>query len=291
MNEHKKEHRPVAVVVDSTCDTSAPLRPRLRTVPLTVNFDGEEFLDGVTITTRQFYEKLIESDALPTTSQPSPAAFAAVFREEIAAGRDVLVVTVSSQLSGTHQSAVLAAEEFPGRVFVVDSTNAAIGAGVLAELALRLVDEGLGAAGIAARLEREREDIRLIALLDTLEYLHKGGRLSRTAALAGGMLSIKPVVHLKDGAIELLGKARGSRRANNLLLREIEAAGGVDFDRPLLLGYTGLSDLLLQKYIEDSAPLWQDHRGALPVTGIGSAIGTHAGPGAIAVAFFRRGRG
>ena len=132
----------------------------------------------------------------------------------------------------------------------------------------------------------EKKNIRIVAMLDTLEYLKKGGRISKTVAFAGGMLNIKPVVSINDGQIQILGKARGSRQGNNLLVQEITKAGGVDFDKPVLLGYTGLSDLLLKKYVSDSASLWQEHVNDLPVAAIGSVVGTHAGPGAVAVAFF-----
>ncbi|MBQ1235910.1 MAG: DegV family protein, partial [Oscillospiraceae bacterium] len=107
-------------------------------------------------------------------------------------------------------------------------------------------------------------------------------------AIAGGILNIKPVLAIDDGEIKILGKARGSKQGNNFLVSEIEKAGGVDFERPVLLGYTGLSNALLVKYIEDSKKLWEDNRASLNSTIIGSVIGTHAGPGAIAVAFFRK---
>ena len=107
-------------------------------------------------------------------------------------------------------------------------------------------------------------------------------------AFAGGILSIKPVVSLRDGAVAILGKARGSRQGNNLLMKEIENAGGVDFGKPILLGYTGLTDVLLQKYVADSAALWEGFVEELTVTDIGSVVGTHVGPGAIATAFFKK---
>jgi len=150
------------------------------------------------------------------------------------------------------------------------------------------LDSGLDAPAIARQLAREREDICVVALLDTLEYLKRGGRISKTVAFAGGLLNIKPVISLADGELQMLGKARGSRQGNNLLVSQIEKAGGVDFSRPLLLGYTGLSDLLLQKYMEDSRAIWETGTQRLQTTMIGSVIGTHAGPGAIAVAFFRK---
>jgi DegV family protein with EDD domain len=206
----------------------------------------------------------------------------------VEAGDTVVAITLSAKLSGTYQSAVIAAAEFPGRVFVIDSASAAIGTGILIEYALQLVDEGLSAEEIAQKLLAQRERIYVVAMLDTLEYLKKGGRISKTVAFAGELLSIKPVVSIEGGEVKLLGKARGSKQGNNLLVKQIQAAGGVDFSMPLLLGYTGLSDVLLQKYITDSAILWESYRKELPRTLIGSVIGTHVGPGAVAVAFFSK---
>lgn len=278
----------VRIIVDSTSDVKAQVKQRLTVVPLTVHFGDREYVDGVTIDHRSFYEKLVESDVLPTTSQASPAAFADIFQSVTQAGDTAVVLTISSKLSGTCQSARIAAQDYPGSIFVVDSQSAAIGAGILAEYALRLADSGLDAAKIASILEQERERICIVALLDTLEYLKKGGRISAAVAFAGGLLSIKPVISLEDGEIKILGKARGSRQGNNLLVQQIEKAGGVDFEKPLLLGYTGLSDALLHKYMEDSKALWEAGTDDLQYTPIGSVIGTHAGPGAIAVAFFKR---
>lgn len=278
----------VRIITDSAADLPRPCRPEVTVLPMTVTFGDEQFRDGVDLTHRQFYEKLIEGDALPTTSQINPAQFEEAFRPAVEAGEDVVAVVLSSKLSGTCQSARIAAESFPGHVFVVDSENAAIGEQILVRRALDLLDQGLDAAAIAARLEAERRDIRLIALLDTLEYLKRGGRISPSVALVGGLLSVKPVIAVEHGEVVLLGKARGSKNGNNLLVQEIRKTGGVDFDRPYLLGYTGLEDSLLQKYIADSAALWAEHTDALPTGSIGGTIGAHVGPGAVAVAFFQR---
>lgn len=278
----------VRIVVDSTADVTDEVRAKLSVVPLTVHFGEQEYVDGITINHKQFYEMLVETDVLPTTSQPSPEAFAQVFRQAQEAGEQVVALTVSSKLSGTCQSAMIAAADFPDSVWVVDTKTVAIGCGILAELAVRLKEEGLSAEEIVARLEEERENIRVIALLDTLEYLKKGGRISKTVAFAGGLLSIKPVVTIQNGEIHILGKARGSKQGNNLLVTEIQKAGGVDFTKPLMLGYTGLSDALLEKYVLDSGALWDGHGDCIRSTPISSVIGTHAGPGAIAVAFFKQ---
>ena len=277
----------VRIVVDSTADVSDEIRAKLSVVPLTVHFGEQEYVDGITINHKQFYEMLVETDVLPTPSQPSPEAFAQVFRQAQEAGEQVVALTVASKLSGTCQSAMIAAADYPGTVWVVDTKTVAIGCGILAELAVRLKEEGLSAPEIAVRLEEERENVRVIALLDTLEYLKKGGRISKTVAFAGGLLSIKPVVTIQDGEISILGKARGSKQGNNLLVTEIQKSGGVDFSKPLMLGYTGLSDALLEKYVLDSGSLWDGHGDCLQSTAICSVIGTHAGPGAIAVAFFK----
>ena len=276
----------VRIVIDSTTDLSPAMQGRVTVVPLTVFFGQEAYVDGVSITHRQFYEKLVESDVMPTTSQATPQDFARVFREAVEAGDTVVALTLSEKLSGTCQSAMLAAQEYPGKVFVVDTHSVTIGAGILVQRAVELAQTGMEAAALARQMEQERDSIRIVALLDTLEYLRRGGRISRTAALAGSLLSIKPVIGVRDGVIEVLGKARGSKQGNNLLVRQIEEAGGVDFTRPVLLGYTGLSDELLRKYVQDSAALRQGHVEQLPQAMIGSVVGTHAGPGAVAVAFF-----
>lgn len=277
----------VRIIVDSTADVSATIQHRLTVVPLTVHFGLQEYIDGVTITRRAFYEKLIESDTLPSTSQATPASFAPIFEEVAANGESAVVLTISSKLSGTCQSAMIAAADYPN-IYVVDSLSAATGTGILAELALRLVDQGLCAEDIAVKLTEERENVCLIALLDTLEYLKRGGRITKAAAFAGGLLSIKPVISLQNGEVVMRGKARGSKQGSNLLIKEIETAGGVDYEKPVLLGYSGLSDALLRKYIADSAFLWEGKLSTLQIAQVGSVIGTHAGPGAIVASFFKK---
>lgn len=277
----------VKIITDSTADFTAAEAAELGIdiVHLRTRFGDEEYIDGVDITPHQFYEKLVESDVLPTTSQPSPAEFEAAFASALEEAGEVVAITISSALSGTYQSAVIAAETFGDRVRVVDSLSASIGEQVIVRRAVQLAAEGLSAAELAGRIEAERGDVCVLALLDTLEYLKRGGRISAAAAFAGGVLAIKPVITLRDGAVALVGKARGSKNGGNLLNQFAEKRG-IDFSRPYLLGYTGLSDALLMKYAADSGELWRSYTEELPVTAIGSVIGTHGGPGAIAVAFF-----
>ena len=275
------------IIVESTSDLLPGIKERVHVVPLTVRFGEEEYIDGVTINHKVFYEKLVESDVLPTTSQATPHAFAEEYEKAAKAGESAVVITVSSKFSGTYQSAVIAAQEYDN-IYVVDSSSVAIGGAILIERALELLDEGLDAKEIAERLEEEKKNIVIVALVDTLEYLKKGGRISKTVAFAGNVLNIKPVLAVIDGEILMLGKARGSKQGNNLLVQEIEKAGGIDFSRPILLGFTGLSDALLLKYIEDSKYIWEEGLEKVRYTTIGSVIGTHVGPGAIAVAFYKK---
>lgn len=275
------------IIVDSTADLLPQIKEQVHVVPLTVHFGEEEYIDGVTIDHKAFYEKLVETDVHPSTSQATPAAFEAEYEKAKQAGEAAVVITLSSKLSGTYQSAMIAAQDYDN-IFVVDSGSVAIGGGILVELALQLIHEGLTAQEIAQRLEEEKEKIVIVALVDTLEYLKRGGRVSKTVAFAGTLLNIKPVLAVACGEIQMLGKARGSKQGNNLLVQEIEKAGGVDFTKPVLLGYTGMSDILLRKYIEDSKHLWEGNLDEVRYTTIGSVIGTHAGPGAVAVAFFKK---
>ena len=278
----------VRIIVDSSTDVGEQYRSRIEVVPLTLHFGDQEYFDGVTIDKQEFYRKLVESDVLPTTSQATPAMFDSVFREVAAAGDSAVVICLSSKLSGTYQSACIAAEDYEN-IYVVDSLSVAIGTGVLAEYAVRCAEEGMPASLIASLVTQRREDICVIALLDTLEYLKKGGRISKTVAFAGGVLNIKPVVTVSEGEVALIGKARGSRNGNNLLVEKIRQAGGVDFTLPVLLGYTGLSSALLDKYVEDSRELWKDALEEIPRSLLCSVIGTHVGPGAVAAAFFKKG--
>ena len=276
----------VKFIVDSASDILPEECAQLGLIhlPMKVIFGTEEYADAVDMTHREFYEKLIESDELPTTCQIPPAEFAEACEKVVAAGDEAVVVTVSGKLSGTYQSAMIAAMEYPGKVFVVDSRSVSLGQRILIQHGLSLAEQGFGAEDIARMLEFQREKIRVMALLDTLEYLKKGGRLS--SAVAGTLLSIKPVIGLDDGAVAMIGKARGSKQGNNLLRLLISQCGGINFEMPFCLAYSGLSDAMLKKYITDSAELWQGKTECLPIATVGCAIGAHTGPGAIAIAFF-----
>lgn len=225
---------------------------------------------------------------LPTTSQVTPAAFQKVFQEVADAGDTAVVVTISGKLSGTYQSAMIAREGYEEKIFIVDSENVCVGERALAMRGLALIQEGMSAEETAAVLDREKHQIRLIALLDTLEYLQKGGRISKTVAIAGSLLSIKPVIALENGEVSLIGKARGFKKGNTLLREMIEKTNGIDFKRPCYFAYSGLSDEAMKKFVGDNEDLWKEGDKVPAVTTIGTVIGTHAGPGAIAIAFFEK---
>ena len=278
----------VKIVIDSSADVAENLKGRFEVVPLPIYFGDEKFIDGVNLTHAEFYGRLKNSEQLPKTSQATPFDYEEVFEKIVSAGDDAVVITIAEKLSGTYQSAVIAAKKFAGRVYVVDSKTVTLASGILAEYALRLVGRGIGAEELAKELETARERVRLVAMVDTLEYLKKGGRISKTVAFAGELLSFKPVVSVEDGEVKMLGKARGAKQGNNLLELEIEKAGGVDYEQPILLGYSGTDDTNLRKYISDFSHLWEGRKDSLNIAEIGSVVGTHAGPGAIGVAFFAK---
>lgn len=281
----------IKLMVDSAADISKVEAKQLgiEMIPMVITFDNEDYYDGVDILPTEFYEKLIESDTLPKTSQVTPFRFEEAFKKLTANGDEVIVITLSSKLSGTYAAAASAAEKFDGKVCVVDSLNAAIGERLLVEYALRLIGEGkLNLQEIAAELDERKTKIRLMALLGTLEYLKKGGRISAAVAFAGEILSLKPVIALVDGEVKLVGKALGSRKGNNLLNTLVEKSNGIDFAMPYGVVYSGLDKSLLDKYVKDSAKLWEASTNRVPEYVIGATIGTHVGPGAVGVAFFEK---
>ena len=186
----------VRFIVDSGADILPAECEKLGIVhlPLKVYFGETEYADAVDLSHQEFYEKLVESDTIPTTSQIGPGEFADAMEQIVSAGDTAVVVTISGKLSGTYQSAVIAASEYPDRVFVVDSENVSLGMRILVQYGLSLLEKGYTAQQIAAELDMQKKHIQIIALLDTLEYLKKGGRISSAVALAGSLLSIKPVI-------------------------------------------------------------------------------------------------
>ena len=256
----------IAIITDSASDIKQNNNKNITVLPLTVSFDDNHYKDGVDLTPDDFYMKLIESSTLPKTSQISPYDFEQAYDNLLKSVDKIIVVTLSSKLSGTYQSACIAASEYEGKVYVVDSENVTVGEQILVDYAVSLINKNICVEDIVKQLNTMKKRIRLVALLDTLEYLKKGGRISSGAAF--------------------LGKARGSKQGNNFLIQQVQAYGGIDYSLPVLLGYTGYSTVLMDKYIKDSKELWEGKILIPPVVQVGATIGTHIGPGGIAVAFF-----
>lgn len=275
----------IRIITDSASDIlqSDAKEMGITVIPLKTIFSTGEYIDGVNLSHTEFFEKLIETREISKTSQITPMEYIEEYSKY--PNDEVIVITLSKKLSGCYQSAALAANEF-NNVYVVDSENATIGERLLVELAVKLVGMGKTAKEIIEIIEKKK-DICLVALLDTLEYLKKGGRISFATAYIGTLLNIKPVITIDEGKVKSLGKARGSKNGNNMLRKLVNEAGGMDLSLPYAVAYSGLSDALLKKYLEDNKDLYPKDINDLPLRTIGSTIGTHVGPGAIAVAFFR----
>ena len=276
----------IKITCDSTCDLPQALYAKydVEVIALSVALGEELHRDGVDISAPELFAYVKESSNLPKTSAVSMGEYLDVFGKYVSEGKTVIHINISSSLSASHQNAVLAAQELEN-VYVVDSRNLSTGSGHLVIEAAEMIAQGLDAETIVARLNEMKERLDASFGLQTLEYLQKGGRVSKTVAIAGGLLNVKPIIGLTEGEIKMLGKARGNKQANALMNKEI-ARLGVDFSKPILLGYTGTDDALLRKYMEESSDLWEGR--VLPSTIVSAVIGTHAGPGAVAVAFFSK---
>ena len=254
-------------------------------IPLNVTLeDGSILRDGIDMTPTEYYAHLASCRKLPTTSQPSPELFEKFYLEAAAAGDEVLGIFLSHELSGTWQCARLAADLVNvDNVLFVDSANVCLGEGLLVRLAVQLRAAGRTLVQIATDLEHAKEHLHLVAAIDDLKYLRKGGRLPAAVAVAGGMLGIKPLITIQDGKVAMAGKARGLPGAYVALFKKVEEMGGINPAFPALAGYTVSPREVapIQTYLRDN--LQQED---LLVRQIGCVIGTHAGPGAFGIAFF-----
>lgn len=276
----------VRIITDSTSDITPKEAYELgiSIAPLKVIFGETEYRDNIDITNEEFYEKLAASKNLPTTTQPAVNDFISLY--ESAPEDEIVVITISSKLSGTMQSATIAAESVEGKkIYIVDSETATLSLNILVRRAIQLRDQGLSGLEIAVKLDEEKKDIVLLAVVDTLTYLQKGGRVSKTAAVAGGLLGIKPILTINDGVIEVIGKERGSAKAYKFIHDTGLGLGTPDFSRPCALGFTAkgdnmekLRDVIAKEFCIDG----------MTIDSIGAAIGTHVGPGAAAITYFKK---
>ncbi len=278
----------VKIIIDSNADFLEKEAKALGFLymPIPVQFDGEEYLDGVTLLPSTFYEKLEKCKSLPQTSLINEFRWREAFEEATADGSEVVAITISSKLSGTYQAAVNASKDFAGKVHVVDSLNATFGEGALALYARELRNEGISAKELAARLDERKKDICVYASIDTLKYLKMGGRISAASALIGNTLSIKPIIAVIDGEVKVVGKAMGAKKSFALLNSMIEKAGAIDFSMPMGYVWSGNDESNLDKYKKEVAPLIGNRD--LPSYVLSCSIGSHVGPGAVGLVFFKK---
>ena len=278
----------VKFIIDSASDVMPAECKKLGVIhiPLSVCFGDKVYADAVEMNHKKFYKMLTSGkEPHPTTSQASPAVFAEAMESVVRAGDTAVVITVSSGLSGTYQSACIAAQDFEGKVFVVDSMSVTLGERLLLQYGIRLANEGLDAAAIAQRLDAIKSKVRLFARVDTLEYLRKGGRIGAASAVVGTMLNIKPIITIQDGKVESIAKARGAKAADKQLRELVAKSGGIDFSKPVCAAYSGLEEEPLKTFLADSSEMLCGTE--VPIAVIGSVIGVHAGPGAVAIGFFQ----
>ena len=280
----------IRILTDSASDILPAEAEQLgvTVIPLNVTLeDGSILRDGIDMTPTEYYAHLASCRKLPTTSQPSPELFEKFYLEAAAAGDEVLGIFLSHELSGTWQCAKLAADlANVDNVLFVDSATVCLGESLLVRLAVQLRDAGKTLVQIATDLEHAKEHLHLVAAIDDLKYLRKGGRLPAAVAVAGGMLGIKPLITIKDGKVAMAGKARGLPGAYVALFKKIDELGGVHPDFEAVAGYSSsLREVQpIENYFRENL-----HMGEPLVRQIGCVIGTHAGPGAFGLAFFDKG--
>lgn len=278
----------IKIITDSTSDIDVAYAKELNIdiVPLKVIIDGKEYKDRVDLQPDQFYSLLEKSEVLPTTSQPSPQEFLNYYEEAKEKGDSVIVMTLSGTISGTYQSANIAKDlaEYEN-IYVIDSLNATQALRLLVLKAIALREEGKDAETIFNELQAYKERVRIVAFVDTLEYLCKGGRMSKTVAAAGTLLKVKPIIGLRDGKLEMFSKAREAVKATAKIIELIHEDGEIDFNEPICIGYTG-SDEGLEKFeqaLRDEFKFDDVLHGF-----VGPVIGTHAGPGARLIAYVKK---
>ena len=277
----------VAIVTDSASDLPPEVAARqgIAIVPLVVTFGTETFKANVTLTTDQFWDRMLAPDApFPTTAAASPGDFLAEFGRAFDAGAPAVVcVDVSGSLSGTLKSAQIATSMLPDReIHVVDSRTASMGVGMLAQLGAELASEGVSGGEIARVLEARKGDIDLFVALDTIEYLKRGGRISGARAAIGTMLSIKPIITVIDGVVENADRERSRAKARERTLQLLTAK---PLERATILHTTNADwEDFHDRFLERSGL----PASAVQVMTVGPSVGPHLGPGCVGAVVMRR---
>lgn len=267
----------IRIITDSTSNISQEEAKKMGidVVPLNIFFDEGIYKDGIDLMPEEFYEKLLQSKNLPKTSQPSPSEFIKIYEDAKSENEIVIAILISSKLSGTYHFA-LSAKEMAGNenVYVIDSLTTIMGLRILVEEALELRNNGASVSEIVNHIETTKEKIRIFGVVDTLEYLHKGGRLSKTSAIIGNFLHVKPIIGLDEGEISLAGKARGTNRAIKEVLLYLKKHP-VNLNRRVYFGYTG-EKTKMEKLINEVSDIYSiaEPKDQL----VGGVIGTHTGP-------------
>lgn len=277
----------IRIITDSSSDITVEEAKQLgvELVPLHVIFGNDVFMDGVDITHDEFYSRLQECEELPKTSQMNPAGFVQVFEKYIEQGDEIVGIFLSSKLSGTYQSSVIASQMLgTDKIHLVDSLNASIGLAVLVREAVKLRECGKSACEIKKEIEKLVKKVRLVAVIDTLKYLKMGGRLSKTSALVGGVLGITPVISVIDGAVEVIAKTRGQKKSIRFMMDYMND-NIPDKDHVIDFGYTRIIKNL-DNFKESCIPNFE--LGEDATREIGAIIGTHIGPGAFGVAYIAK---
>lgn len=277
----------VHIITDSTCDILKDEQERMNitVIPLVVNFGSEMYKDGIEITNKEFYEKLEKVQSLPTTSQVNPAEFEEAFQKVINNGDEVVAILVSSELSGTYQSAFIAMGMVSTEsIHLVDSLSASFGLSLLVKEAVKLRDAGHNGKEIAEIIQGLSKRIKLFAVIDTLKYLKMGGRLSATSAMIGSFLGIHPVAEVQNGKVVVIGKAR-SIKSGFRKLQECIERDPADFAYGFAFGHANAEDRL-EKCIEYLKPIIDTED--ILTRNLGSVVGTHTGPGVIGIAYISK---
>lgn len=277
----------IRIITDSTCEAPPQVlaHPAVSVLPLSVLFGQTALRDGIDITRDEFWARLPTSNPLPTTSQATPADFSALFEKFVAAGDEVIALTISGKLSGTLSSALAACEGHPNwPVSVVDSKSTSIGLGLMLQEAVTRADAGATRAEIVAKLQQMREEIRIVFVLETLEYLQRGGRIGKAQAFVGTLLKFKPLLGIVDGEVVPLTRVRSRAKAletvQELLLTQVPARGA-----RVRIGITHAQALAEARAL--GGALAPRFGAAQPfVADLGPVLGVHVGPGTIGIAVY-----
>lgn len=283
--------KPIKIFTDSAADLPQEFIRRydVGVVPLLVSHAGEVYADGVDLTHSQFYQLLSQAEQLPTTSQPSPQHFIEAFSPYLEKDQEIVSINLSSNLSGTVESALLAREDFEEsireRIHIVDTLAASVGQGLLVQLAVEMAAAGKSAQEIVVALQEARPHLTHLFTLDTMDNLVKGGRISRSKATLGKLLNIKPILWLDEaGQIDTLDKTRGRKKALSYLLDKCSQEANVSKFSCLGICHADC----MEEALEMQASLETHFPGVPIIVGaIGATIGTHTGAGCIAVFYFR----